>query len=174
MGTRARSGAAFASSGGKAMRKLAIIVLLGFSFCARVWADEAADEQSVWRLEEAYWVAVKKNDIPRYLKLWDARFVGWPGFSEKPVDKSHIADWIAPLHKDPAKTYDYQLTREAVRSFGEVVVVHYLVKDFARSATTGAIVKQGDVYRITHTWQRRGDSWQIITGMSGAQPSKSN
>jgi hypothetical protein len=27
-------------------------------------------------------------------------------------------------------------------------------------------VKENAPRRITHTWQRRGDSWQIITGMS--------
>ena len=156
------------------MRTITVTVLLGFLLSVSACSDEAADEQAVWSLEEAYWVYVKNNDIEGYLTLWDERFVGWPGFSEAPIGKGNIGEWIAPLHENPAETYDYELTREAVRSFGDVVVVHYLVRDFMRSASTGEVVRQLDVYRITHTWQRRGDTWQIITGMSGAQDSKSD
>jgi hypothetical protein len=156
------------------MRVVATIMLLGIPLCAFAWADGVADEQAVWRLEQVYWQAVKKNDIESYVKLWDARFVGWPGFSARPIEKSKIAEWIAPLHKNAAEIYDYELTREALRAFGDVVVVHYLVHDFMRSATSGKIVRPLDSYRVTHTWQRRGDSWQIITGMSGKQASKSN
>ena len=154
------------------MRTVAIIVLLGW-LSVPAWADGAADEQAVWRLEETYWASVKDNDIDSYLKLWDARFIGWPGFSDKPMEKSSISEWIAPLHKSAAENYDYKMTRHAVRSFGDVVVVHYLVNDFMRSASTGKIVRQLNAYRITHTWQRRGDTWRIITGMSDKQVSKS-
>lgn len=156
------------------MRDTAVAVLLTFLVSASAWADGAADETAVWQLEEAYWQYVKNNDLANYRTLWDERFVGWPGFSDKPVGKESIGAWIAPLHANAAETYDYQLTREAVRSFGDVVVVHYLVQDFMRSAESGDIIRQRDSYRITHTWQRNGDRWQIITGMSGAQASKSN
>lgn len=88
------------------------------------------------------------------------------------MGKGSIHEWIVPLHENAAETYDYELTREAVRSFGDVVVVHYLVRDFFRSASTGEIVRRLDEYRITHTWQQRGNTWQIITGMSGAQVGK--
>lgn len=131
------------------------------------FADKAADEEAVWKLEEAYWQFVKNNDIDGYRSLWDERFVGWPGFSESPVLKKNIADWIAPLHANPALEYDYELTKGAVRSFGEVVVAHYLVRDYSRSLATGKETNV-DLFRVTHTWQRRGDSWQIITGMSGS------
>ncbi len=156
------------------MRDTTVAVLLTVMLSLSVWADGATDEEAVWQLEEAYWLHVRNNDLATYRTLWDERFVGWPGFSDKPVGKESIGAWIAPLHANPAETYDYELTRAAVRSFGDVVVVHYLVQDFMRSAENGAIIRQRDNYRITHTWQRRGDTWQIITGMSGAQASKSN
>ena len=156
------------------MRDKAVAILLVFLLSTSAWADRAADEEAVWQLEEAYWQYVRNNDLANYRTLWDERFVGWPGFSDKPVGKESIGAWIAPLHANPAETYDYTLTRGAVRSFGEVVVVHYLVEDFMRSAESGEIIRQRDTYRITHTWQRNGDTWQIITGMSGAQASKSN
>jgi hypothetical protein len=154
------------------MRFITLTVVFVFLISLPASSDEAADEEAVWGLEEAYWVHVKNNDIDGYLTLWDERFVGWPGFSKKPMGKGNIAEWILPLHENSAETYDYELTREAVRSFGDVVVVHYLVRDFFRSASTGEIVRQLDTYRITHTWQRREGTWQIITGMSGVQAGK--
>lgn len=154
------------------MRTITVTLLLGFLVSLPALSDETADEEAVWKLEEAYWVYVKNNDIDGYLTLWDERFVGWPGFSKVPMGKVNIHEWIVPLHENSAETYDYELTREAVRSFGDVVVVHYLVRDFFRSAQTGEIVRQLDEYRVTHTWQRRDQTWQIITGMSGAQAGK--
>ena len=154
------------------MRKTFLMILLSLFVAAFVWADPAADEKAVWNLEESYWKYVKNNDVKGYSTLWDENFVGWPGFSSEPVGKASIGDWIAPLHKNPAEKYDYELTRKAVRSFGDVVAVHYLVHDFYRSASTGEIVRQLDQYRITHTWKRKGNTWLIITGMSSAQPGK--
>jgi hypothetical protein len=154
------------------MQKIVLTLLLSlFVFCF-LYADDNADEKIVWSLEEAYWKYVKNNDAKSYITLWDDRFVGWPGFSREPVGKANIGEWIAPLHKNPSEQYDYELTPKAVRSFGDVVVVHYLVRDFYRSSSTGQIVRELDQYRITHTWQRKGETWQIITGMSGAQPGK--
>jgi len=128
--------------------------------------DLTPDETAVWHLEEAYWQYVKANDLDGYLTLWDERFVGWPSFSPRPAGKANISDWIPPLHEDPERLYDYRLQKEAVRAFGDVVVVHYLAWDIWRDAKTGAIVEEDGPYRLTHTWQRRGDTWQIITGMS--------
>ena|GEM_PF-5349535 len=76
---------------------------------------------------------VKNNDIENYRNLWDDQFVGWPRFSESPIGKEKIVDWIAPLHKNPDEVFDYELTRKAVRSFGDIVVVQYLVREFMRS-----------------------------------------
>lgn len=154
------------------MRTLISTVLMLVS-TAMPAAAPTADEQAVWALEEAYWEYVKANDLEGYRTLWDERFVGWPGFSPKPVGKDQIAGWIPPLHANPGEQYDYELTKTALRAFGEdIVVVHYLVRDFYRDPTTGEVVRELDTYRITHTWQRRGETWQIVTGMSGAQAGK--
>jgi hypothetical protein len=87
-------------------------------------AEMTAEEQAVWRLEEQYWVYVKNSNIDAYRTLWDDRFVGWPSFSQTPVEKDAIGGWIRPLHADPEQKFDYALERMAVRSFGEVVVAH--------------------------------------------------
>lgn len=127
--------------------------------------DPNADEKAVWQLEERYWVYVAKSDVEGYATLWDERFVGWPSFSGRPVGKDNIASWIRPLHADPEQKFGYTLERMAVRSFGEVVVAHYLVTERWVSAKTGEVTRT-ESSRITHTWKRAGTGWVIITGMS--------
>jgi hypothetical protein len=53
------------------------------------------------------------------------------------------------------------MNRLAIHSFGDVVVVHYLLREFAVSADSGEETRS-DAIRISHTWQ-------IISGMSGVQ-----
>lgn len=145
-----------------------LCVLLSALSGATTWAQAqelSMDEQAVWRLEEDYWRYVKGQDMKRYLALWDERFVGWPSSSATPAGKANIADWIVPLRADPARVFDYELRREAVRSFGDVVVTHLVVWYVFRDAKTGKEVNRSPL-RITHTWQRHSASWQIITGMS--------
>jgi len=157
---------------GENMQRLLLLASLLLVVPAISFAEPDADVLSVWQLEEAYWEYVKADDLEGYRSLWDERFIGWPGFSDGPVGKAEIADWIVPLHANPKERYDYELTKKAVRAFGDVVVTHYLVRDFFRDAESNKIVRELDTYRITHTWQRRGGKWRIITGMSGAQANK--
>lgn len=148
------------------IRNAALLILLVFPLAAS--PDELSkDEQAVWKLEMAYWDHVKNNDVPAYRSLWDERFVGWPGFSKKPLGKKSIHEWIAQYHRDPAKKLDYELTLGSVRAYGDVVAAHYLVRYVLLSVDTGEEVGDERISRITHTWQRRGDTWQIVSGMSG-------
>ncbi len=148
------------------MRIKTTLFFLTFCFSVFVLSDERADEQAVWSLEEAYWTYVKRDDTNAYLELWDERFIGWPSFGRTPLGKDSIGTWISPLHEDPSEIFDYTLILEAVRSFGDVVITQYLVRSFYSSADTGEILRERGVSRITHTWRRSGNSWQIITGMS--------
>jgi ketosteroid isomerase-like protein len=151
------------------MWKRPIAVLLAMVMGSVVFAAGLNDdEKEVWNLEIAYWEYVKSNDIPSYRSLWDERFVGWPGFSEMPLGKANIHEWVAELHSNPGTRVEYELTIGSVRAFGDIVATHYLVRFSARSVTTGEIVGDAVVSRITHTWQRHGDSWRIVTGMSGS------
>jgi hypothetical protein len=147
--------------------KLLLVLLLVLPLTALA-SDLTPDEAAVWQLEAAYWQYVKANDLEAYRTLWDENFVGWPSFSERPLGKASIGDWIPPLHEDPERLFDYRLQPEAVRAFGDSVVAHYLVWEYWRDAATGAVVEEDPPIRITHTWQRRGDTWQIITGMSAS------
>jgi len=146
-------------------RLLVVAGLLWMLTLPMAATEMTADEQAVWRLEEQYWVYVAKSDITGYLTLWDDRFVGWPSFSPGPVGKDSIGGWIRPLHADPEQRFEYTLEQQAVRSFGEVVVAHYLVRERWVSVKTGQVTRS-ESSRITHTWKKRGDGWVIITGMS--------
>jgi hypothetical protein len=53
-----------------------------------------ADEETIWKLERAYWRYVENNDLPAYSDLWHENFLGWPSVSARPVHKDHITDWI--------------------------------------------------------------------------------
>jgi len=131
-------------------------------------SELSPDEQNVWNLEVNYWEYVKQNDIAKYRALWDERFVGWPSFSRSPMDKTNIHEWIAPLHEDPAITFDYELKMESVRSYGpDIVVAHYAARRKFISTETGDELPDGYLIRVTHTWQRKGEAWVIIAGTSG-------
>lgn len=123
------------------------------------------NEKAVWHLEEYYWVYVQASDLEAYRTLWDDRFVGWPSFSPDPLGVKDISSWIPLLHQNPAESFNYELTPKAVREFGDIVVTHYLVREFWESTETGEVIREEKV-RITHTWKRSGDTWRIITGMS--------
>ena len=140
-------------------------LVLAFPLQTGLAAEMTPDEKAVWQLEEDYWKYVKESDLEAYRSLWDDRFVGWPSFSTDPVGVDKIASWIPELHQDPEQEYHYELTRKAVRGFGDIVVVHYLVREVWRSVDNGEIVRDRSI-RITHTWRRTGDTWRIITGMS--------
>lgn len=144
---------------------LFFLFALVFSLQSGQAQEMAENEKAVWQLEEDYWVYVQASDLDAYRTLWDDRFVGWPSFSPDPLGVKDISSWIPPLHQNPAERFQYELTPKAVREFGDIVVAHYLVREFWKSADTGEVVREERV-RITHTWQRVGDTWRIITGMS--------
>jgi hypothetical protein len=142
-------------------------ILILFLFPDTVKAqDKGSSEDQVWKMEELYWNYVKDNDIENYLTLWHKDWVGWPGFSAKPIDKSNISDWIPPLFADKSKKFDYELKKMAVVPFGDdIVAVHYAVGLLSFDKETGkkTLPKWS---KITHTWKRYGEKWLIITGMS--------
>jgi ketosteroid isomerase-like protein len=82
-----------------------------------------------------------------------------------PVRKDHITDWIASNTSRGLKLQSYAIEQLAVRVTGDVAIDHYRIKaDWAKGDT--ADVSQTDAVRITHTWMRIGNTWQIIGGMS--------
>ena len=154
------------------MRRIIIIAIAIFGLSVPAYSDElSADEQAVWDLEIARSEYVKSNDRESYRALYDDRFTGWPHRADRALDRltmneENFGAWIPRLHENPAEIYDYELDMHSVRSFGDMVVAIYAVRAFFRSAETGEIIREERNDRIIHSWYRRGDSWQIVTGMS--------
>jgi hypothetical protein len=77
------------------MRINRIIGEVALVLCAcSLFAQKSKDEESVWKLEHAYWEDVKTDDFGSYLALWHENSVAWPAWGAKPMRKNHITDWL--------------------------------------------------------------------------------
>jgi ketosteroid isomerase-like protein len=122
------------------------------------------DEESVWGLEQAYWRYCKGMDLDKYLTLWHASVVGWPSTYSAPAGKNHISDWLTDRAKNDLTMKSYDLEPLAIKVTDNVAVVHYRVKySWVNKEGKETPVRS----RITHTWIKSPDGWQIIGGMSG-------
>lgn len=131
---------------------------------------ESESVAAVWRLEADYWRFVKAGDVDGYVALWHDRFIGWPCGQDHPKRKATIGDWVREVREKHIRVAS-ELTREGAEDFGDVVVVHYRatrVDTFPDGHVEGA----GVVSKITHTWMKAGQSWQIIGGMCGTMPDR--
>ncbi len=128
-------------------------------------ASPARTETQIWNLEKAYWEYVKANDLEKYRALWHDNFVGWPLVSAAPVQKGQITDWITSNTAKGLKLQSYSIEQLAVRVTDDIAINHYRIKlNWAKDDTGEAL--RTDAFRITHTWIRSSDTWQIIGGMS--------
>ncbi len=151
------------------MRMILSVLSIGICLPIAALSDElTGSETTVWKLEEAYYEYAKANDPDSYLTLFDENVIGWPTFDKSPKGKSQVSQWISLVHAEPAEIWNYELSRLAIQSFGDVVVVHYRLRDFFVSAVTGKEIRT-DTYRISHTWRRSDGTWRIISGMGAAQ-----
>jgi ketosteroid isomerase-like protein len=117
-------------------------------------------------LEEAYFRYVQAGDVESYLSLWHDDFVGWQCRDETPGGKDAIDDWVQAIADQDIRV-EYELDRKAVRSLGNLVFTHYGVSvDYLYPDGSSEAILDGD--KITHTWQRSGDTWKIVTGMCAA------
>src|SRR5216117_3317743 len=142
----------------KAIRFVVVLAAAGFAQSA------ANDEAQIWSLEKAYWEYVKGNDLEKYRALWDVDFLGWPFVSSAPVRKDHITDWITANTSKGVRLQSYSIEQLAIHVTGDVAINHYRIK--ATWAASDDSEVRTDVLRITHTWVRAHDTWQILSGMS--------
>jgi len=119
----------------------------------------------VWSREDSYWRFVKAGDVESYRTLWHDSFIGWPCHEDHPVGKATIGNWVQQI-RDAKVSFEYGLTREGARDFGNIVVVHYRVTMVSKYPD-GHVEGAGQESKITHTWMRTGATWQIIGGMCG-------
>ena len=97
---------------------------------------------------------------------WHKDFLGWPSVSAAPVHKDRITDWITSQTSKGLTFQPGELKPGDVQITGNVTVVCYwmtskwLTKDGTGEART---------IRVTHTWIKHGNDWQIIGGMSAPE-----
>jgi ketosteroid isomerase-like protein len=146
-------------------RRMLRTITLFLALTATVFGQNSAkDEAQVWNVEKAYWEYVKANDLEKYRALWHKNFVGWPFVSPTPVRKDHITDWITANTSKGITLQSYSIEQLAIQVTGDIATNYYRINTtWANSA--GAELTT-DRLRITHTWTRTHDKWQIIGGMS--------
>ena len=146
------------------MKSICLLIASMLSIGPAFAEKQSPDERAVWKLEQSYWKYVQAGDLESYRKLWHPNFVGWPNSSARPKRKDHITDWIAAYTKKGLRLESYDLEPAASQATGNVVVTHYWITDrWVDKEGHG----KGKTNRITHTWIRTPDGWQIIGGMSG-------
>jgi ketosteroid isomerase-like protein len=139
-----------------------ITLLLALAATA-IGQNSATNESQIWRLEKAYWEYVKDNDLEKYRALWHENFLGWPFVSPAPVRKDHITDWITASTSKGITLRSYSIEQLAIQVTGDIATDYYRIN---ATWANGAVVERTDRLRITHTWIRTHETWQIIGGMS--------
>lgn len=151
---------------------LLLASFLAISLHQTAQAQASRDEQTLWKLEHAYWNYVQDNDLPKYLSLWHKNFLGWPSVSAVPVHKDHITDWITTQTSKGLTFKRIEFKPAAIQVTGDVAVTSYWITfEWLDKDGTGST----HTLRVTHTLLRDGNDWHIIGGMSmpeGENPPK--
>ncbi|MEO8725067.1 MAG: nuclear transport factor 2 family protein [Acidobacteriaceae bacterium] len=149
-----------------------LVVVFSALYLQATTQPQASAEQTLWRIEHAYWNYVQDNDLPAYRNLWHKDFLGWPSVSAAPVHKEHITDWITTQTSKGLAFKTVEFKPAAIQVEGDVAVTYYWI-------TYKWLGKDGNgephTIRVTHTWIRDATDWHIIGGMSmpeAANPSK--
>jgi hypothetical protein len=132
---------------------------------ATAFGQNAASEQAqIWNLEKAYWEYLKANDVEKYRALWHEDFVGWPLTDSAPVRKDQVTDWMNDNISKGVTLQSYSIEQLAIQLSGGVAISHYRIKmNWANREEADATT---EALRITHTWLRTGNTFQIIGGMA--------
>jgi len=93
--------------------------------------------------------------------FWDEKFIGWPEWSEEPID-------VETAKKAISKPSDNNVTSFKIRPQdmilrNNIAIIHYSVDIHSESKDEK---KSTATYRITHTWLYENGMWQILSGMS--------
>ena len=130
-------------------------------------SSASEEEQAVWKLEHEYWRHVQDNDLPAYSALWHKDFLGWPFVNVGPVRKDHITDWITSNTSKGLSFKPMELKPAGIQVTGDVAVAYYGMRyAWIDKEGKGSAVS----IRVTHTWLKVGNGWQIIGGMSAREP----
>jgi len=151
------------------MKSLSLFLLTLFFYGAAAAQSLGKIQDEVWQRELQYWKYVEQNNKAGYLTLWHDNFIGYPD-TDSLTPKSKIADWITDLHNKKDMHYEYKLIKKVVNVFGDVAITFYDEEDIWKNNQNEVVSKE--VYKITHTWKKIGNTWLIIGGMSAIKKQK--
>lgn len=154
------------------MSRILLVVLFLVASLIRISSGEdkprsAPDEAKVWQLEQSYWEYAKALDVAGYKTLWHKDFVGWPSTASAPMGKDHIGDWVEEDRVAQNKLQCYKLEHAGFTQAGDIAVAYYYLTEHWIDQGGNTTKGQPRTIKVTHTWLRTGDSWQIIGGMAG-------
>lgn len=143
--------------------RISHVVLLLLNAVAPIAAQEMSSAQKeVWQMEEVYWKDVKDSNADHYATLWHEKFLGWPRDRDRPMGKDALSA-SAGRKMSESRVGSYEILYKGVTVVGNIGVTQYAVK-------TVRVKKDGQnetaTSRVTHTWMKTGNTWQIIGGMS--------
>lgn len=144
----------------------AMTLAAAFLPCVSTFAQQGPSKsnatEQVWAGEETYWQDVKVHDVKAYMALWAKDFAGWPISDQHPIHWADIASFVTKKGS-LTQVVSYKLQRESVTMHGSAVLTFYRATVQRRNADGSGSTK---VYRMTHTWMKRGGEWRIVGGMS--------
>jgi len=124
------------------------------------------EEAKVWKLEQSYWEYAKALDVPGYKSLWREDFVGWPSTASAPMGKDRIGNWVQENRDAQEKLQCYNLEHAGFTQMGDVAIAFYYLTEHWLDKSGKSVTGQPRTIKVTHTWLRTGDSWQILGGMA--------
>jgi len=129
---------------------------------------ESASVDEVWSREGEGGRYYDAGDVEAYRSLYHEKFIGWSCSWAHPKRKAGVGSWVREIRDQHIKVAS-EIRREGAEDFGNVVIVHYRASE-VDTYPDGHTEGEGEEVRITHTWMRTGDSWQIIGGMCASLP----
>lgn len=129
-----------------------------------IMTREATPEDEVWNREVAYWGYLRAGEWDLWQDLWHEEVVAWPDNEPGPMYKEGVYQLMSGI----AEAADFQnveleIRRRSVQVYGDIGIVYYEVHTAIPDEAGGFRPVQ---QRLTHTWLRTEDGWQIIGGMS--------
>lgn len=118
-------------------------------------------ENELWRLEESYMLNYMRKDIEAISKFWHEKFVGWPTWAEKPLDKEHAISILQ--QSENSRTRSFKIRPQKIVLIDSLAVIHYLIDIEQENRETERIES---TFRIIHTWLKQNGKWKILSGMS--------
>ena len=126
-------------------------------------APKTGVADKIWQLEHSYWEYAKAHDVEGYRRLWREDFVGWPSSEPLPIHKDHIGDWVLEEKKEQHSLNCYKLDPAGIVVVKNVAVAHYRLTERWDSPNGKGNPR---TIKVTHTWLKNGDNWQILGGMA--------